>query len=293
MKRLRRLIHDSHALNQLIFVAGAVRGHFYSPIPSLKELRADRQRVFGDIPREIAGVDLREQQQLELLSIMQGFYAQQPFKDQRSDGMQYSFQNDQFCHCDAIMLYGMLRHSRPRRLIEVGSGHSSCAIADTNRLFLNNSVECTFIDPYPQRLKAVLAPSTPATILEKRVQDVPLDLFTRLEAGDILFIDSAHVAKAGSDVNHIFSKILPILKPGVRVHLHDGIYPFEYPEEWVFDGKAWNEAYILRAFLQYNSRFELELFPSYLIQFHREYFQREMPLCLQNTGGSIWIRRNG
>jgi len=156
---------------------------------------------------------------------------------------------------------------------------------------LNNSVECTFIDPNPQRLKAVLAPSTPATILEKRVQDVPLDLFERLEAGDILFIDSAHVAKTGSDVNHIFFRILPILKPGVRVHLHDVVYPFEYPEEWVFDGKAWNEAYMLRAFLQYNSSFELELFPSYLIQFHREYFQREMPLCLQNTGGSIWIRR--
>jgi predicted O-methyltransferase YrrM len=290
---LRRLIQDSHALNQLIFVAGAVRGHFYSPIPSLKELRADRQRVFGELPREIPGVDLREPQQLELLCIMQGFYAQQPFNDERSDGMQYSFQNDQFCHCDAIMLYGMLRHSRPRRLIEVGSGHSSAAIADTSRLFLNNSVECTFIDPNPQRLKAVLAPSTPATILEKRVQDVPLDLFASLEAGDILFIDSAHVAKTGSDVNHIFFRILPILKPGVRVHLHDVVYPFEYPEEWVFDGKAWNEAYILRAFLQYNSKFELELFPSYLIQFHREYFQREMPLCLQNTGGSIWIRRTG
>jgi predicted O-methyltransferase YrrM len=290
---LRRLIHDSPALNQLIFAAGAMRGHFYSPIPSLKELSADRQRVFGDLPREIPGIDLREQQQLALLRIIQGFYAEQPFNDERSDGMQYSFQNDQFCQCDAIMLYGMLRHLQPRRLIEVGSGHSSAAIADTNRLFLDNSVECTFIDPNPQRLKSVLAPSTPATILEKRVQDVPLDLFTRLEAGDILFIDSAHNAKAGSDVNHIFFRILPLLKPGVLVHLHDVVYPFEYPQEWVFDGKAWNEAYILRAFLQYNSRFKLELFPSYLVQFHREYFEREMPLCLLNIGGSIWIRCSG
>jgi len=288
---LRRLIHDSPALNQLIFVAGTVRGHFYSPIPSLKELRADRQRVFGEVPREIPGVDLREQEQLQLLRVMQGYYAQQPFAERRSDGMLYCFQNDQFGHCDAIMLYGMLRHSQPRRVIEVGSGHSSCAIADTNRLVFNNSIECTFIDPNPERLKSVLSPSTPATVLEKRVQDVPLDLFAGLSSGDILFIDSAHVAKAGSDVNHIFFRILPILKPGVRVHLHDVVYPFEYPEQWVFDGKAWNEAYLLRAFLQYNSSFELELFPSYLIQFHRELFRKEMPLCLTNTGGSIWIRR--
>jgi hypothetical protein len=292
MKRLlRSLVKDSPSLNQLIFVAGTVKGHFYSPIPSLKELRADRQRVFGEVPREIPGVDLREEQQLQLLRVMQGYYAEQPFASGRSGGMLYSFENDQFGHCDAIMLYGMMRHSQPRRIVEVGSGHTSCVMADTNRLFFNNSIECTFIDPNPQRLRSVLPPSTPATVLEKRVQDVPLNLFTRLQSGDILFIDSAHVAKTGSDVNHIFFNILPILKPGVRVHLHDVVYPFEYPERWVFDGKAWNEAYILRAFLQYNSSFELELFPSFLIKFHRELFMKEMPLCLQNTGGSIWIRR--
>src|SRR5262249_404020 len=93
-----------------------------------------RQRVFFELPREIPGVDLREREQLQLLRVMQGYYAQQPFAERRSDGMLYCFQNDQFCHCDAIMLYGMLRHSQPRRVIEVGSGHSSCAIADTNRL---------------------------------------------------------------------------------------------------------------------------------------------------------------
>ena len=95
----------------------------------------------------------------------------------------------------------------------------------------------------------------------------------------------------GSDVSHIFSEILPALVPGVHVHFHDVFYPFEYPPEWVYGGRAWSEAYLLRAFLSYNRDFAIVLFNTFLEQFHREMFASEFPLCLRNTGGSIWIRR--
>jgi hypothetical protein len=91
----------------------------------------------------------------------------------------------------------------------------------------------------------------------------------------------------GSDVNHIFFNILPALRPGVRVHFHDVFYPFEYPEDWVLNGRSWSEAYVLRAFLQFNAAFEIELFPNYLVHFHEAFFKQHMPLCLKNPGWSI------
>ena len=105
------------------------------------------------------------------------------------------------------------------------------------------------------------------------------------------FVDSTHVGKIGSDVNYLFNEILPSLQPGVVVHVHDIFYPFEYPRYWIEEGRAWNEAYMLRCFLQYNSAFNILLWNHFLAQFHSAYFQEHMPLCLANTGASIWLRR--
>jgi hypothetical protein len=282
MKRyLKRLAGSLPGLSQLVFLKGALRGHFYSPVPSLREVRLHRKQIF-DVPAEIPGVRLQEQQQLKLIErFAQDYYAEQPFTE--------SFlENDQFRYSDAIVLFCMLRYSRPRMLIEVGSGYSSQVTLETNRRFFDNSIECVFIEPFPSdSLKAAAG----NTIVQKRIQDVPLDTFSKLTAGDILFIDSTHVSKVGSDVNHIFFRILPMLRPGVRVHFHDVFYPFEYPEGWILEGKTWNEDYLLRAFLQFNSDFEIELFPNYLMRYHEDFFRNKMPLCLKDPGGSIWLIR--
>ena len=108
---------------------------------------------------------------------------------------------------------------------------------------------------------------------------------------DIVVIDSTHVAKAGSDVNFLLFEVLPRLRPGVLVHFHDIFYPFEYPSDWVYSGRGWSEAYLLRAFLMYNAEFKIVLFNTFLELFHQELFAAEYPLCLRNPGGSIWIRR--
>jgi hypothetical protein len=127
--------------------------------------------------------------------------------------------------------------------------------------------------------------------IASRLQDIDLREIKALESRDILFIDSTHVSKVNSDVNHIFFNIFPYLSPGVYIHIHDIFFPFEYPRDWIYEGRAWNEAYMLRTFLQYNSEFHIVLMNTFMQHFHEQFFREKLPLCLKNTGGSIWIRK--
>jgi hypothetical protein len=166
---------------------------------------------------------------------------------------------------------------------------------DTNDLFLGKQMQLTFIEPYPQLLHSLIsdADRERVTILPQPLQAVDLALFDTLESGDVLFIDSTHVSKVDSDVNRLFFDILPRLKPGVYVHIHDIHYPFEYPIHAFRAGRAWNEIYLLRAFLQFNSQYQIVLMNTFLEHFHEDFFREHMPLCLVNLGGSIWLRRTG
>lgn len=148
-------------------------------------------------------------------------------------------------------------------------------------------------DPFPQRLQSLLrsGDESRVAILQHRLEEIALERFRLLDDNDILFADSTHVSKIGSDVNRLVFEILPVLRPGVYVHFHDIFYPFEYPEPWVYEGRAWNEAYLLRAFLQFNRAFKIRLFNTFLAQFHGDLLAHKMPLCLRNPGGSLWIQR--
>jgi SAM-dependent methyltransferase len=264
-------------------------GHFYSPIPAWDEVSRDAGRIF-DRGRALPGVDLRHDAQVALFEELAKFYPELPYGTR--EGLRYTFDNANFGHGDAIVLYAMLRHFRPRRVVEIGSGYSSAVIIDTNELFLDGAAECTFIDPAPQLLESLLRPGDPARILGRRVQDVPEETFTALEANDILFVDSSHVLKTGSDVNSILFEILPRLRSGVIVHFHDVFHPFEYPRSWVLDlGLAWNEIHAVHAFLLFNSAFEIVFFNDYLASADEERFRAAMPLCLANPGGSLWLVR--
>lgn len=268
-------------------------GHFYSPIPSLEEVRRDERRIFGRAEKEVPGVDMREAEQVRLVEAFAPFYAQMPFADQASEGLRFHFDNPFYSYADGIFYHCMIRHLRPRRIIEIGSGYSSAVALDTNERFFDRRIELTFIEPYPERLQSLMRPEDAAAtrLLAIRLQDAPLDVFRTLESGDILFVDSTHVSKVGSDVNMILFEVLPSLAPGVHVHVHDIFFPFEYPKSWVMEGRAWNEAYLLRAFLQYNSAFRVVLMSTFLAAFHRELLERRMPLSLKDPGGSIWLAR--
>jgi len=271
------------------FLQYAPPGHFYSPIPDASA----RSQAFDASITSVAGVNLRVDQQVALLAEFARFMPEMPFRDQASDGLRFGFANSYFSYSDGTVLYGMLRQYRPRRIIEVGSGYSSAVMLDTADRF-GLDLTCTFIEPYPKnRLLGLLTQADRAKhrIITDGVQDVPLDTFDALQANDILFIDSSHVGKLGSDVLHLLTHVLPRLKPGVLIHVHDIFWPFDYPNEWVREGRAWNEAYLLRAFLQFNDAFAIRLFTSYLHVHHRDALERYVPVVLHGHGGSMYIQR--
>ena len=269
-------------------------GHFYSPIPSIQDLEARRESIFCDT-KEIQGVELNEQSQLDLLDRFRQWYPEQPFTSGKVPNRRYYFENPNYSYADGIVLYFMMRYCRPKRIIEVGSGHSSSAMLDVDELFFGKSIEFTFVEPYPERLLLDVITDTDRSqlrIIAKNVQDVELRVFQGLEPGDILFIDSSHVSKTGSDVNYLMFKVLPVLKSGVHIHIHDIFHSFEYPLDWALQGRAWNEGYLLRAFLSHNAAFKIEFFTSYLMHHFRSRFESEFPLMMQCPGGGIWLFKN-
>lgn len=272
------------------FVTFAPPGHFYSPIPHPALLR-QRKDLFDRHARTIPGIAVNEAAQLALLADFASVYGDMPpFTPHQSAAYRYYFENAFFSYGDAIALYSMLRRFRPRRIIEVGSGFSSAAMLDIqDRYSMDLSLTC--IEPDAARLRTLLWPGDAVDLIPSLVQDVPLTRFDALEANDVLFIDSSHVVKIGSDVGHLLTHVLPRLRPGVLVHIHDVFWPFEYPEHWLRDGRAWNEAYAVKAFLQFNAGFEIVFFNSYLATHHWRALETHVPLALRNPGGSLWIRR--
>ena len=269
-------------------------GHYFSPSPSIKEIISKENTIWGEMPKEIPGINLNTDGQFDLLDKLEVFYKDIPFEDQKKDGLRYYFDNNAYGYSDAIFLYFMIRYLRPKRVIEVGSGFSSCVILDTNELFFDSKINVSFIEPYPELLKSLIKESDLLNNMlhSSGVQDVPLSFFESLESGDILFIDSTHVSKIGSDVNYIIHKVLPVLASGVHAHFHDIFYPFEYPKEWVIEERRfWNEQYLLRAFLEFNSEYEIVIFNTYLEYLFRSKLEERFPLIFKNPGGSIWIKR--
>jgi hypothetical protein len=129
-------------------------------------------------------------------------------------------------------------------------------------------------------------------LVTKKVQEIDLNFFSQLQSGDILFIDSSHTVKIGGDVNYLFLQVLPRLKPGVMVHVHDIFLPFEYRRDWVLDEfRFWTEQYLLQAFLTFNSEFEVLMANSYLSHYYQEDLKAAFPSLPSWGGGSFWMRR--
>jgi hypothetical protein len=202
-------------------------------------------------------------------------------------------QNSQFSWLDCRSLFVLLRQWRPRRLFEVGSGFSSLLVADVNRRFLDNSVDVTCVEPYPREFLHDGLPGI-SRLIRAKVQDVPLATFAELDAGDVLFIDSSHVAKTGSDVNYLYFEVLPRLKPGVRIHIHDIFLPHDYPADWVLrENRSWNEQYLLRALLMYSTGFRVLFGSNYAYWRYPELVRAALahPRGHAFGGGSFWIER--
>jgi predicted O-methyltransferase YrrM len=267
-------------------------GSYYSTLLDIETLKREPAAFVGSSARAWEGIDLREEAQGARLDAWLASPSGLPLSDQPDGKWRYFAKNHYFVFADGFALTQMIAEHRPCRIIEVGAGFSSAAILDA-REHLALNAELTLIEPYPDRLETLLLPADRSAVklLKQPVQSVPDETFFTLESGDFLFIDSSHVAKVGSDLADIFSRVLPRLRPGVFVHFHDIFYPGPYPEVWLRQGRAWNEVLFLQTFLRFNAAFQVEWFNPFAAARFRERFVGPCPRFLMNSGGSIWLRR--
>jgi predicted O-methyltransferase YrrM len=278
-----RALRTARAMRTAVFRPPWVEsGHFYSPMTAPAD--AERAAAWAEnVPSALPGVDISADQQLVFASKLANSL------NEPLPGPRYYPDNSQFGPADGAVYRAILNELRPARVVEVGSGFSTAVLLDeADRSQLD--VEVTCIEPYPQRLLGLMRDSDRerVTLHRKPVQDVPLDVYNQLGSGDILFIDSTHVVKAGSDVNWLFLRVLPQLNEGVVVHIHDIFWPFEYPKTWLCERRDWTEDYLLHAFLIGNDSWRIMLFSSWLWKNHPEL----VPDHLRGREpGSIWLRR--
>ena len=298
-ERVRRVLSRSFPLWERLGVH-VTPNHFYEPIPDLRHLPP---RLW-DSPEDPPGVDLNEDRQLALLADLAERYGKEYDEFPTSAtpvAWEYHLANDQFSKVDAELLYSMVRHWRPKRVIEIGSGYSTRvaaqAIRKNGELDADYHCDLIAIEPFPSEILVRGFPGL-TRLISTPVQDVPPALFETLEAGDILFIDSSHVAKIGSDVCFEFLRILPLVAPGVVVQVHDIFLPAEYPRHLIVDWhRFWNEQYLLQAFLAFNGDFEVLLGACMLHLRHPDRLAEAIP-SYRRVGWptglppcSFWLRR--
>jgi hypothetical protein len=270
-------------------------GHFYSPI--VDPIEANRHLALKDnhpLPERLPGIAIDRAEMIRTWQNLLPFLADIPFPGPKGPDFRYHFDNPAYSWGDGSVLHAMLRLYRPKRIIEIGSGWSSACTLDTVDRYLEGACDLTFIDPHPRLLRDILGDAIGRVrILEIPAQQVPPAVFDALEAGDILFLDSTHIVRTGSDVCFELFEVLPRLGRGVLVHIHDMFWPFEYPRRWIVEeNRSWNELYAVRAFLSYNDTWRITLFNDYLAKLERGLIEATYPRFMRDAGGALWLQRS-
>lgn len=276
-----------------------LRRNFYSPLPDTRLLKSNNKLWEGEI--ELVGVDLNPEGQLNLLKRVFPQFSQEcnfPYEP-TSTPFEYYTHNRVFGFLSAAVLHCMVRHFAPKTIIEVGSGYSTLVSA---RAVLHNQAEgktCKLIsiEPYPDKVLMEGFPGL-SELIPRKVEEMNLNFFNQLEEGDILFIDSSHVVRIGGDIVYLYLEVLPRLKKGVVIHIHDIFFPKHYPKDWVTEKlRFWSEQYLLQAFLTYNRSFEVLWCASYINRKYPQKLKVTFPLPQGYTANdyysssSFWMRK--
>ena len=270
---------------------GFPNGHFYSPVIDPADLRQREGQLWGNTHNRCSGLDFNPKGQAAVIDSFRPFAAgyDYPPGNPETSHQKFTEPNGLFESLDSRALYCMLQARKPARMIEVGSGFSSLLTADVNVRHCSGMMDFRCIEPYPPDFLDPL-PNGITSLTRATAQQVGLEPFRQLQAGDFLFIDSSHVSKTGSDVNFLYLEVIPELPPGVIIHIHDIFLPSEYPKQWVLEEeRSWNEQYLLQALLIFTSAFRV-LFGSY-------YASQFLPDQIQDTfgglfgGGSFWLEK--
>jgi Methyltransferase domain len=275
---------------------------FYSPLPIVAELQRNLSRWFR--PSEMKGVQYDLEAMKQLLMRLVSSYAQDYRRWPSYQEVRKLGYGPGFTIVDGMLSYFMIRDTKPRLYVEIGSGmstwYSSCATRDNASG--GDAAKLTCIDPYPfEALKSI--PSI--EVMRKEVQDVPLSFFEELDKGDVLFIDSTHVIKIDGDVPYLYLEVLPRLKPGVVIHIHDIHFPFNVPlspQCYIFGGWKWpvfwTEAMLLQALLCNSNAFQIKLSAPLLRHFEEPFLKAVLPdyrpsdpADMDTHFGSMWMEK--
>jgi len=268
--------------------------HYYEPFPEFSKIHREQvlKRRYSD------GIDWQLNHQLELIKRFSVYKDEIPkIADQKNPALNFDFFNDLYRELDAAIYYSILRDVKPATVIEIGSGYSTqiAAIALSANQQEGKDGKMICIEPYPQPMLTQM--NQDLEIIPQKLETIELSFFKQLHAGDILFIDSTHTVKFGSDVFREILEILPRLASGVWIHFHDIFFPYDYPPKWLIEERrAWNEQYMLEAFLAYNSQFEVILANHWLAVDYPQEVAKIWPGVLKweepyHKCGSLWLRK--
>jgi len=273
------------------------RNAFWCPIPDTRTLKLKEELWLRH--SELVGIDINEQKQIQLLnqfsSKFKVEYDSLP-RNKTQKPYQYYINNGRFESVDGEILYCMIRHFKPKKIIEIGSGYSTYLSAQAllkNEEETGDKGELIAIEPNPNEVLRSGFPGL-SKLISKKVEEVDLSVFKELKENDILFIDSTHILQIGSDVQYEYLEILPRLNKGVIVQIHDIFIPMEYPRKWVLEKKLfYNEQYLLQAFLAFNRTFEVLWMGSYMHLRHPDKLEKAFSSYDRLTAWpcSFWMRK--
>ena len=245
-----------------------LRKSYYLPIPDEDELKFQSNS-------RLLGIDMRDEAQLlftrEIILKYKSEFDAFP-ADAALNHRGFYLVNGSFMAGDGNAYYALIRNLKPKTIVEIGAGNSTLLAnhAIQQNMREDGRYQCRFIaiEPYPPDSLAGL--ETLTELREAKLQEVGPEFFSQLESGDILFIDSTHVLRSGGDVWLEYCEIIPRLRPGVHIHIHDISLPKPYPLIYYESGWFWNEQFVLQALLTNNSRLQVLWAGTYLFDKYPE-----------------------
>ncbi|MFT5447514.1 MAG: hypothetical protein ACI9DC_002689 [Gammaproteobacteria bacterium] len=271
-----------------------IPSNFYSSVPSISETLSSFEYQESTPPYLGCGIFDEEKLREELSELIPFSADFDPPKDGDEETCRsYFWQNSQFSFSDGMSYYAYLRRIKPKTVVEIGSGFSSLAAIEALRKNGSGNLRC--VEPYPRPFITALSDDRALELLNIRAQDLTPDaLNSMLSDGDVLFIDSTHTVKTGSDCLHIYLRLLPQIDKKIFVHVHDIFLPFGLPQKWVLDSQIhWTEQYLLLAFLLDNPKIKVLFGSAYHEKFNAELLEQFMHTRFRSGGSSFWFEYNG
>lgn len=285
-------IHQIDVINRILLRVGVfpIIDHYYEPLINQKHLRYPTSKH-----RNLPSIDINTSEQLQLLDTFTYQNELQSISFKSDSIIKYGYDNTYFGPGDAEFLYSIIRLRKPKKIVEIGSGYSTLmaieAIAKNKSEDVGYTCEHICIEPYENNWLE----QCNVKIVRELVENVDVNIFTSLEENDIFFIDSTHMIRPQGDVLYEYFEIMPLLKSGVIIHIHDIFTPRDYPHDWLFYHHLfWNEQYLVEALLSFTDKFKILAALNYLKKDYTDVFHKAFPVSGSGVSTyeptSFWLK---